>query len=106
MANRRARMWLALLIGLAVVAAGAVIAVRVFSNDGHQGRVFDSPDEAVLKTCRASEIVHDASPGQARAEIGWQTARQPPGDGWVAVVVADGPGYRVTNCKISRFTHA
>jgi hypothetical protein len=70
------------------------------------GKDYDTPEQAVVNTCRAAQIMGNYTPGNPAAiRIGWQEAGQPAGIGWTALVEHRGGGYAVKRCKYQHVTH-
>lgn len=68
---------------------------------------YGTPERAVIGTCHARGIMGNYTPGRlTNIRIGWQEKGDAPGFGWSALVVREGGGYWVKDCKYQGVAHA
>jgi hypothetical protein len=89
------------------VALALVVFVGVWLVVLRTARGYDTPEQAVTATCQAKHILGNYTPTRTTdIRVGWQRGNQPAGIGWVALVVSQGFGYTVKDCKYQHVTHA
>ena len=95
----RVRLGLAVAVAVVVFVGVCLVVLRI--TDG-----YDTPEQAVTATCHAKNIFGNYTPHETTdIRVGWQREGQPAGIGWVALVVSQGFGYQVKDCKYQHVTH-